>query len=201
MMTIDDERPVPCLTPIDAVVLSDYWLAALPPAEEEALETHLLSCDSCSARLRDVIALAEGVRALAREGRVRLVVSDAFVRRLAEDGVPVREYAPPAGGSVNCTVTAEDTLLVARLATDLIEAQRVDLCICDEHGLERLRLPDIPVRAGTSSVIFHEDTAFMKAAPTFTMVVRLVAVDDAGERLLGAYTFNHTRTLPGQGAW
>jgi hypothetical protein len=37
----------------------------------------------------------------------------------------------------------------------------------------------------------------MKAAPTFTMVVRLVAVDDAaGERLLGEYTFNHTRTLP-----
>jgi hypothetical protein len=30
------------------------------------------------------------------------------------------------------------------------------------------------------------------------MIARLIAVDDAGgERLLGEYTFNHTRTLPG----
>ena len=37
----------------------------------------------------------------------------------------------------------------------------------------------------------------MKAAPSHTMIARLVAVDDAGgERLLGEYTFHHTRTLP-----
>jgi hypothetical protein len=31
---------------------------------------------------------------------------------------------------------------------------------------------------------------------------RLLAVDDAGtERLLGEFTFRHTRTLPGPGAW
>jgi hypothetical protein len=35
-----------------------------------------------------------------------------------------------------------------------------------------------------------------------TLVVRLLAVDDAGtERLLGEYTFQHTRSLPGPGAW
>ena len=34
------------------------------------------------------------------------------------------------------------------------------------------------------------------------MIARLVAVDETGgERLLGEYTFNHTRTLPGPGAW
>jgi len=34
------------------------------------------------------------------------------------------------------------------------------------------------------------------------MIVRLVTVDEAGtERLLGEYTFNHTRSLPGPGAW
>jgi hypothetical protein len=77
-------------------------------------------------------------------------------------------------------------LVVGRLAADLAGAQQVDLVICDEGGHERRRLPDIPLGAGTGSVVFHESTAFMKAAPTFTMVVRLVAVDDAaGERLLG----------------
>jgi hypothetical protein len=34
------------------------------------------------------------------------------------------------------------------------------------------------------------------------MIARLVAFDETGgERLLGEYTFNHTRSLPGPGAW
>jgi hypothetical protein len=34
------------------------------------------------------------------------------------------------------------------------------------------------------------------------MIARLVAFDDSGrERLLGEYTFHHTRTLPGPSAW
>src|ERR1700678_3636319 len=55
-----------CSDPIAAAVLADYWLAALADPEEEAGELHLLDCDRCGARLREVIALAEGVRKLAR---------------------------------------------------------------------------------------------------------------------------------------
>jgi hypothetical protein len=34
------------------------------------------------------------------------------------------------------------------------------------------------------------------------MIMRLLNVDEAGgEHLLGEYTFNHTRSLPGHGAW
>jgi hypothetical protein len=34
------------------------------------------------------------------------------------------------------------------------------------------------------------------------MVARLLAVDEKGaESVVGEYTFNHTRTLPGPGAW
>jgi hypothetical protein len=131
-----------------------------------------------------------------------MVVSDAFLQRAREDGLRVREYAPSPGGSVQCTVAADDDLLVGRLAADFAGATRVDLCVCDERGIERLRLPDIPVGAGARSVAFQESITFMKAAPSFTMIARLVAFDDAGgERLLGEYTFEHTRSLPGPGAW
>jgi hypothetical protein len=198
----DDGDPVTCSNPIDAAVLADYWLAALADPEEEAVEEHLLDCDRCGARLREVIALAEGVRNLAREGCLRMVLSDAFLQRAAEEGLRVREYAPPAGGGVQCTVTAEDDILIARLAANLSGAKRVDLCICDEHGLEQLRLRDIPVHSGASSVVYQESITFMKAAPTLKMIARLVTFDEAGgERLLGEYTFNHTRSLPGPGAW
>jgi hypothetical protein len=191
-----------CSNPIDAAVLADYWLSVLADSEEEAVELHLLNCDQCGTRLREVIALAEGIRKIAREGSLRMVVSDTFLQRAAAEGLRVREYAPPPGGAVECTVTAEDDVLIGRLAANLSGANRVDLCICDERGVEQLRLPDIPIQSGASNVVYQESITFAKAMPTSKMIARLVAFDEAGgERLLGEYTFRHTRSLPGPGAW
>lgn len=191
-----------CSRPIDAAVLADYWLAALANPEEEATEEHLLKCDECGGRLREVIALAGGIRKVALEGSLRMVVNDTFLKRAAEEGLRVRQYAPPAGGSVECTVTAEDNLLIGRLAANLSEAKRVDLCILDERGVEQIRLPDIPVHSGVGSVVYQESMTFAKASPSTKLIMRLVTFDDAGgERVLGEYTFNHTRSLPGPGAW
>src|SRR5512137_765941 len=179
-----------CLNPIDAAVLADYWVAALAGSEEETVELHLLDCDECGARLQEVIALAEGVRKIAREGSLRMVVSDSFLKRAAEEGLRIREYAPPAGGGVQCTVTAEDDILIGRLAANLSGAKRVDLCICDERGVEQLRLPDVPIASGATSVVVQESITFAKAAPSNKMIMRLVTFDEAGgERLLGEYTF------------
>jgi hypothetical protein len=191
-----------CSSPIDAEILADYWLALLPVSDEEAVEEHLFDCDSCADRLGEIAALAEGIRQLAREGSLRMIVTDAFLKRASADGVNVREYAPPPGGSVQCTVTAEDNILIGRLAANLTGAMRVDLSICDEKGAERLRLADIPFDARAGEVIYQESVTFLKNAPDNTMIARLVRVSDEGkEQLLGEYEFNHIRTLPGPGAW
>jgi hypothetical protein len=190
-----------CSNPIGAAVLADYWLSVLADSEEEAVELHLLDCDQCGTRLREVIALAEGIRKIAREGSLRMVVSDTFLQHAAEEGLRVREYAPPPGGGVECTVTAEDDILIGRLAANLSGANRVDLCICDERGVEQLRLPDIPIQSGASNVVYQESITFAKAMPSSKIIARLVTFDEAGgECLLGEYTFNHTRSLPGSGA-
>jgi hypothetical protein len=197
-MSEDNRRPTNYSNHIDVAVLADYWLAVLPEIEEEGMEEHLLGCDECGARLRQVIAIADGVRNLAREGSLRMVVSRVFLDRAAEEGLRVREYSPPRGGGVQCTVTAEDDLLIGHLAADLKGAKRVDLSISDERGVEQLRLRDIPVNAEADSVILQESITFAKAAPASKMIMRLVSVDEAGgERLLGEYTFNHTRSMPG----
>lgn len=191
-----------CSNPIDAAVLADYWLAALAKSEDEAVEQHLFTCDECGARLREIIALAEGVRKVAREGSLTMVVSDAFVKCAVAQGLHVREYAPPRSGCVECTVTVDDDILIGRLNADLSGAKRIDLCFCDGQGVERLRLPDIPFDCEAGGVAFQNSITYAKAAPSETMIARLVTFDEAGsERLLGEYTFNHTRTLPGPGAW
>jgi hypothetical protein len=180
----------------------DYWLAALPAAAEEAVEQHLMTCDGCGDRLREVIAMAEGLRALARSGSLQVVISDQFVKHAAETGLRVREYAPPRGEGVQCTVAADDDLLVARLALDVTTASRVDVSWCDLRGIEHQRMADIPIRAETGSVICQQSITWAKASPSATMIARLLAVDEKGEeRLLGEFTFHHTRTIPGPPGW
>lgn len=178
------------------------WLAALPATAEDAVEQHLMICDACGDRLREATALAEGLRALAHSGSLQVVTADFFVRHAAETGLRVREYAPPHGESIQCTVAADDDVLVARLAADLSGAARVDLSWRDPRGVEHQRLVDILIRADAGGVILQQSITWAKASPTSTMIARLLAVAENGEEhLLGEYTFHHTRTIPGPPGW
>jgi hypothetical protein len=194
------DEPERCAAPLDTALLMDYWLAILPAAEEERIEEHLMACDDCGDRLREAIVLADALRTLARSGSLRVVVSDRFVQHAGEAGRRVRRYAALPGSSVQCTVSADDDLLVASLAADLTSASRVDLRFYDVRGDEQRRMTDIPVRAGAGGVTFQESITFAKALQSEDLIVRLVAVDPGGiERLLGDYTFHHTRTIPDAG--
>src|SRR5688572_19056134 len=97
--------PVDCTQPIDVVTLMDYWLRALQSTEEEPIKEHLMGWGRCADRFREVIALADSLRTLARSGTLLVVLSDQFVTRAGEMGRRVRGYAPPPGGSVQCTVS------------------------------------------------------------------------------------------------
>ena len=131
-----------------------------------------------------------------------MFVTDLFLKRAAEEGLRVRQYAVAPGGRVECTVTAEDDILIGRIAANLSGIARVDFCMCDATGVERLRLEDVPVNSETGSVIYQESITLAKAMPSNRMIVRLVGFDEGGsERPLGEYTFNHTRSMPGPGEW
>lgn len=179
-----------CGAPIDDNVLMDYWLGDLAAGEEEAVETHLFSCDACGDRLRQFIALADAIRKIAQAGSLRVVVSNSFLERAAKEGLRIRQYAPAPGGSVQCTVTAEDDLIIARLTADLSKARRVDVCYSDPGGTVRVR--DIPVNTSAREVLLNAPIAALRAAPAHVAVIQLVAVDEDGDRVLGEYTFKHT---------
>jgi hypothetical protein len=201
-MTMPKRTRRECASPIDAAILMDYWLAALSPREESVVEQHLMACDQCSDRLREIIALADSLRALARSGSLNVIVSDQFVSHAAETGLRIREYAPKPGESIQCTVAADDDLMLARLSADLTGASRVDLSWRDPRGIERQRMEDIPIGGDAGTVILQQSITWAKASPTSSMTARLLAIDQhGGERVLGEYTFNHTRTIPGPPGW
>lgn len=187
---------------LDTETLTDYWLALLPSAHEEEIELHLMGCDACGSRLAGAIALAGALRELTQSGALQVIVPEAIVNRAKALGHRVRRYAPAAGGSVQCTVSADDDLLVAQLAADVSSASRVDLSWCDLQGVERQRLVDIPVGADAGLVLCQQSVTWAKASPTVSMMARLLSVDEHGrEQVLGEFTFHHTRTIPGPPGW
>jgi hypothetical protein len=181
-----------CGSPIDPAMLADYWAALLSPEEELGVEEHLLCCDSCCASLHEISGLVDAISEMGRSGNLNVIVSQEFLDRAAGEGLRIRQYAPEPGGSVHCTVNADDDLLIARLAADLSSARQVDLCFLGEHGTERLR--DIPIRAQSGEVIFHVAIDNIRAAGPHVARVRMVSVEPTGDRVLGEYTFRHTPT-------
>jgi hypothetical protein len=188
----DGECGMSCTNPIDSAVLADYWLAELPAAGESALEEHLFACEDCSRTLQSLIDLAGAIRTLARQGNLGMIVTREFLDRLAREGLHAREYPVQAGGSVECTVTPQDDFLIGRLVADLTGIEKVDLSLCDPSGAERLRMRDIPFRAGPGEVLLSYPIGLARQSGPDVLVIKLLAVRDQAERVLAEYTFNHT---------
>ncbi|MDT8387452.1 MAG: hypothetical protein RQ736_08055 [Thiogranum sp.] len=187
-----------CGSPLDWGRLLAYWLGELDPDTEARTEVHYLGCAACSRRLDHLAALAREVRAVTRRSGVNLLVSDEFVRRLSEEGLQVREYRVPLNGSVNCTVAPEDDFVVARLEAQLDEVKRIDMVYLDSGGATQMRREDVPFIAQSGGVVLSARIDTLRALPATTLHLRLLAVDDSGDRILGDYTFNHTPCRSGQ---
>jgi len=185
-----------CPSPLAWDTLLAYWLGELPAGRAEQIEEHYIGCARCSRRLGQLAALARGIRQLARTSGVTMVVNAAFVRRLTENGLRVREYCVPQNGSVNCTVAPEDDFVVGRLEAALSGVQRVDLLTLDSQGRTALRQEDIPFAADSRAVVFAPGIEVIRAMPASTLRLRLLAVDDQGEHVLGDYVLNHTPHRP-----
>lgn len=174
----------------DLEMLLAYELGELDPAREAALEEHYLGCEACSARLAEVQALASGIKAAFDAGHVAAVLTPGFVEHARARGVRVREYVLPLNGSVNCTVAAEDQLLVGRLSAPLADVERLDVLVSDEG---EHRLEDVPFDAVAGEVVMVPGIAHIRGCPAHRQVVRLIAVDGGGgERTIGEYVFNHS---------
>lgn len=181
-----------CRSPLGWDILLEYWLGELDAEAEARTEEHYLGCAGCSHRLEQLTALAHEVRALARTSGVNMVINDQFVRRLAGSGLQVREYHLPLNGSVNCTVAPQDDVVVARLEAPLEGVERVDMVYVDSDGRPQMRQEDVPFVAESGGVVFSPGIDTLRALPATTLRVRLLAVENNGERTLGEYRFNHT---------
>ncbi len=180
-----------CAEPLEFATLVDYWFGELSAEEAERVEEHFFACGGCESELRALAALGEGVRRIAHQGAVAVVVTPSFLEAAVRAGLRIREYIVPAGGRVNCTVTAQDDLLISRMRADFTGVSRVHV-VAQIEGQAESRVEDVPVSADADELIMVQAMPWVRGMGCTVFCVRLIGPEESGGRVLGDYTFAHT---------
>ena len=170
--------------------LLEYWLGELGKEAELELDEHLFACAACSERLRAIAALGAAIRGELTRGALNIVLPEPFLRRVQDAGLRLREYTLEPGGSVDCTITPDDDLVIAHLHAPLRDVSRLDVRI-DNSVLGKLRANDVPFDPGAESLVAVTSSVFLRTLRHAQQRVQLVAVDGVHERVIADYTFNH----------
>ncbi len=125
------------------------------------------------------------------------MLSAPYVERLQGVGVRVRKYDLQPGGSVNCTATADDDLVVAYLRAPLQGVARLDLHVHDSATNARWRIEDVPFDSAAGTIVLAPSVVGLRRSPKTTQTMQLVAVAGRQERQIAEYTFNHTPSQAG----
>lgn len=180
-----------CPAPIGFADVVDYWAGDLAPAEESRIEDHVFTCADCARELAAAEALARAVTAVAREGRLHSIVTDAILNRLAADGVRVRQYTLDGTGVVPCAVWADDELVVARIRADFTDVESVSIVTRQASGEEISRVSDIAVRPGQREILNAFAPARLRTLPPTRVCVTVTAQSGSRERTIAEYTLEH----------
>jgi len=171
--------------------LLEYWLGEFDEARELRLDEHLLACSACSERLRTIVELGAAIRGELLSGQFGFVLPTRFIRRIKESGLRLREYDLEPGGSVNCTITRDDDLVVSYLRAPLRDVHRLDF-VFDDPTAGTLRLSDIAFDPEADAVTLVPSVPYLRTLGRAQLRARLVAVEGADDRVIADYTFNHS---------
>jgi hypothetical protein len=168
-----------------------YWLGELDAAHESRVEEHLFACSECAERLRAIVRLGAAIRRELLRGDFGFVAPAAFIRRFKDAGMRVREYSLEPGGSVNCTVTPDDDLVVSHLRAPLRGVRRLDVVIDDSTSGTR-RASDVAFDPRADGLVYVPSVSYLRTLRHARQRVQLVAVEGATERVIADYTFDHS---------
>ena len=180
-----------CPAPIGFADIVDYWAGELTGPDEDRIEAHVFGCAECARELAAAEALTRGVAAVAREGRLHTVVTDAILNRLAADGLRIRTFTLEGDSVVPCAVWAGDDLVVARIRGDFTGVDAVTIVTRQASGDEIGRLSDVTVRPGQREILNAFSAAHLRTLPATRVHVSVTAPHAGGERTLAEYTLEH----------
>lgn len=155
--------------------------------EADRIDEHVLSCGVCADVYARLVRIGPALAELVRRGETMMPVTRLLVDRLSAEGLITRRYLLDPGSVTPCTVGASDIYTLTTYKVDLTGVERLDL--------ERMtqRYTDLPFDASAGRVYTLSRADQLRTLPTVTIPLRLIAVtSDGTDRLLGAFTLEHT---------
>jgi hypothetical protein len=180
-----------CPTPIAFADAVDYWADELSAADVDRVEAHTFACAQCARELAAVAALAGGIAAVARDGRLHGVVTEAILNRLAADGLRIRMFTLDGAAIVPCAVWAGDDLVVSRIRADFSGVDAVTIVTRLASGEEISRLVDVPIQPGQREILNAFPAAHLRALPATRVHVAVVGSHGGADRQVAEYTLEH----------
>lgn len=181
-----------CDSPIALEALAAWCARDLDDEASARVEEHVFGCGACAVRAARMQSISRAIPdVVRRRGGVHLALSPAMVARLDEEGVRMRQYRVKPGERVDCTVDADDDLVVTWLAAELEGLDRVDLVIASADGQVMARFDDVAISAdpdGGSIVIYSLPGEVVRTFPGSSLRVRLLH----GDRVAAEYHLEHT---------
>jgi anti-sigma factor RsiW len=174
--------------------LTDYAAGELSEIEAAAMEDHLFSCVDCAARAGELDALVRAIGPAVGSAEVGGFVTDAFLNRLAREGVRVRTFVLSPGDVVPCAVWDDDEVMALRLrgdfggASELTLSQRI-------AGAEVTRATGQVAAGVRGEIIYTQPAAWVRELPVVEVEVVLTALEGGEERAVGRYTLVHEGSL------
>jgi len=180
-----------CREPIPFEEVVDYWSGDLTRADEDRIDEHVFTCAACARELADAEALARGIAAMVRGGRLYSIVTDSILNRLAADGLRIRMYTLEGSAVIPCAVWADDDLIVSRIRADFTGADSVSIVTRRASGEEIRRVSDIAIRPGQQEILNAFSAAHLRRLPATQVHVTVTAHAASGDRTLAEYTLEH----------
>jgi hypothetical protein len=169
--------------------LVDHWLEG---AGGDATDEHLLACDACSARLRALVSVLEGMRSLGRSAPPPVVLR-ADVNAMRARGVRVSERSVPLSGEIAWTIVDADVYVLAMT----IGAERpatIEVEYCRADGERISVFPTAPFDRATGDVLIACDRHV--AMGHQAVRIRVLDTSSGARTVLADCTLRALRTTP-----
>lgn len=176
----------PCLSPVPAERLLEYFLGELAADDEQELEAHLFGCAPCTAEAERLAGLASAINRV-----IPTILTRTRFEALDGAGIVSQVNAMRPGDVAQVFFPPTGKALVLRLeGADLAQAQRLDVDLRTPAGETIVRLADVPFDAARGEVLVACQRHF---AETFPRDLVFVLEDVSGDtrRRVAEYTVLH----------
>jgi anti-sigma factor RsiW len=176
----------PCAHPVAFDVLIAYWAGELPQDETDAVDEHVMGCETCARASEQVAFITEGIRAA-----ISPIITARELAALRARGLRIEENVVRPGQRTPLVFRANLDILVHRLAgLDLSGAERVQVTVrVEETGEVILENPAAPFDAAAGEVLIACQRHFSAFPPNIVFEVAAIATD--GATTSATYTIPH----------